>query len=232
MNIPEYDIAGRRVLLVGASRGLGRGIAQVLAEAGAEVAIASLNLKSARAAASEIAAAGGKAVAYAADATKCADMERLAKEVRDSFGPVDVLVNCVGDSISKPVVRRPGQTEEGMTEQDWHAILEVNLTPVFAGCRAFGAHFLQQQRGSVINIATSLSARRTGATVRGPVPLPTKMERFTILVSPHGDKDARDQYEIRTHKRLMDILNPTDKTVDALMKLELPAGVDVQIKLN
>jgi hypothetical protein len=64
------------------------------------------------------------------------------------------------------------------------------------------------------------------------VPLPIKMERFTVLTAPHGDKDARDQFEIRTHKRLMDILNPTDKTVDALMKLELPAGVDVQIKLN
>ena len=76
------------------------------------------------------------------------------------------------------------------------------------------------------------TAKRTGATVRGPVPLPIKMERFTVLVSPHVDKDARDQYELRTHKRLMDILDPTDKTVDALMKLELPAGVDVQIKLN
>ena len=76
------------------------------------------------------------------------------------------------------------------------------------------------------------TARRTGAQVRGPIPLPTKMERFTILVSPHANKDARDQYELRTHKRLMDIVDPTDKTVDALMKLELPAGVDVQIKLN
>ena len=75
------------------------------------------------------------------------------------------------------------------------------------------------------------TAKRTGAQVRGPTPLPTKMERFTILVSPHVDKDARDQYEIRTHKRLMDILDPTDKTVDALMKLDLPAGVDVEIKL-
>ena len=76
------------------------------------------------------------------------------------------------------------------------------------------------------------TARRTGAQVRGPIPLPVKMERFTILVSPHSDKDARDQYELRTHKRLMDIVDPTDKTVDALMKLDLPAGVDVQIKLN
>ena len=76
------------------------------------------------------------------------------------------------------------------------------------------------------------TARRTGAQVKGPIPLPTKMERFTVLISPHVNKDARDQYELRTHKRLMDIVNPTDKTVDALMKLELPAGVDVQIKLN
>ena len=76
------------------------------------------------------------------------------------------------------------------------------------------------------------TARRTGAQVRGPVPLPSKTERFTVLISPHVDKDARDQYQLRTHKRLMDIIEPTDKTVDALMKLELPAGVDVQIKLN
>jgi small subunit ribosomal protein S10 len=76
------------------------------------------------------------------------------------------------------------------------------------------------------------TARRTGAQVKGPIPLPTKKERFTVLVSPHVDKDARDQYEIRTHKRMMDIVDPTDKTVDALMKLNLAAGVDVQIKLT
>ena len=76
------------------------------------------------------------------------------------------------------------------------------------------------------------TAKRTGARVIGPIPLPTKKERYTILVSPHVDKDARDQYEIRTHKRLMDILEPTDKTVDALMKLDLAAGVDVQIELS
>ena len=76
------------------------------------------------------------------------------------------------------------------------------------------------------------TAKRTGATVKGPVPLPTKIERFTVLISPHVNKDARDQYELLTHKRLMDIVNPTDKTVEALMQLELPAGVDVQLKLN
>ena len=76
------------------------------------------------------------------------------------------------------------------------------------------------------------TAKRTGAQVRGPIPLPTKKERYTVLISPHVNKDAREQYELRTHKRLMDIIDPTDKTVDALMKLDLAAGVDVQIKLT
>ena len=76
------------------------------------------------------------------------------------------------------------------------------------------------------------TARRTGAQIRGPIPLPTRKERFTVLISPHVNKDARDQYEIRTHKRLIDIVEPTEKTVDALMKLNLAAGVDVQISLG
>ena len=75
------------------------------------------------------------------------------------------------------------------------------------------------------------TAKRTGARVHGPIPLPTKIERFTVLRSPHVDKKSRDQFEIRTHKRLLDIIEPTDKTVDALIKLDLAAGVDVEIKL-
>ncbi|MFL2729222.1 MAG: 30S ribosomal protein S10 [Gammaproteobacteria bacterium] len=76
------------------------------------------------------------------------------------------------------------------------------------------------------------TAKKTGAVVKGPIPLPVKKERTTILTSPHKDKDARDQYEIRTYKRLLDIIKPTDKTVDALMKLDLSAGVDVQISIS
>ena len=76
------------------------------------------------------------------------------------------------------------------------------------------------------------TAKRTGAIVKGPVPLPTRMQRFDILRSPHADKTSREQLEIRTHLRLMDIIDPTDKTVDQLMKLDLPAGVDVEIKLQ
>ena len=76
------------------------------------------------------------------------------------------------------------------------------------------------------------TARRTGAQVKGPIPLPTRKEKYTVLVSPHDNKHARDQYEIRTHKRLLDIVEPTEKTVDALMKLDLAAGVEVQISLG
>lgn len=93
--------------------------------------------------------------------------------------------------------------------------------------KAFDHRLIDQSAKEIVE-----TAKRTGAHVRGPIPLPTKKERYTVLVSPHVDKDARDQYEIRTHKRLMDIVDPTDKTVDALMKLDLAAGVDVQIRLN
>ena len=75
------------------------------------------------------------------------------------------------------------------------------------------------------------TARRTGAQVRGPIPLPTRIERFTVLRSPHIDKKSREQFEIRTHKRVLDIIDPTPQTVDALMKLDLAAGVGVEIKL-
>lgn len=93
--------------------------------------------------------------------------------------------------------------------------------------KAFDHRLIDQSAREILD-----TAKRTGAHVRGPIPLPTKKERFTILISPHVNKDARDQYELRTHKRLIDIVDPTDKTVDALMKLDLAAGVDVQIRLN
>ncbi|MEE8306617.1 MAG: 30S ribosomal protein S10, partial [Gammaproteobacteria bacterium] len=76
------------------------------------------------------------------------------------------------------------------------------------------------------------TAKRTGAQVRGPIPLPTRIEKFTVLRSPHIDKKSREQFEIRTHKHLLDIIDPTPETVDALMKLDLAAGVDVEIKLQ
>ena len=91
--------------------------------------------------------------------------------------------------------------------------------------KAYDHRLLDQSTGEIVD-----TAKRTGAGVAGPVPLPTKINKFTVLRSPHVDKKSREQFEIRTHKRLLDILDPTQQTLDALMKLDLSAGVDVEIK--
>ena len=92
--------------------------------------------------------------------------------------------------------------------------------------KAFDHRVLDQSASEIVS-----TAKRTGAGVRGPIPLPTKIEKYTVNRSPHVDKKSREQFEIRIHKRLLDIINPTPQTVDALMKLDLAAGVDVEIKL-
>jgi small subunit ribosomal protein S10 len=101
-----------------------------------------------------------------------------------------------------------------------HQKIRIRLT-------AFDHKLIDLSTREIVN-----TAKKTGAQICGPIPLPTRKERFTILISPHVNKDARDQYEIRTHKRLVEIVDPTDKTVDALMKLDLAAGVEVQISLG
>jgi len=92
--------------------------------------------------------------------------------------------------------------------------------------KAFDHRVLDQSTNEIVT-----TAKRTGANVRGPIPLPNKIEKYTVLRSPHIDKKSREQFEIRTHRRLLDIVDPTPQTVDALMKLDLAAGVDVEIKL-
>ena len=92
--------------------------------------------------------------------------------------------------------------------------------------KSYDHRLLDKSVVEVVNVA-----KRTGARVVGPIPLPTKISRYTVLRSPHVDKKSREQFEIRTHKRLLDILEPTPKTVDLLSKLDLPAGIDVEIKL-
>ncbi|MBI3440301.1 MAG: 30S ribosomal protein S10 [Proteobacteria bacterium] len=92
--------------------------------------------------------------------------------------------------------------------------------------RAYDHRVLDQSTKEIVN-----TAKRTGAQVRGPIPLPTRIEKFCVLRSPHVDKKSREQFEMRTHKRLLDIVDPTPQTIDALMKLDLAAGVDVEIKL-
>ena len=101
----------------------------------------------------------------------------------------------------------------------------MDSTNIRIRLKAFDHRVLDQSTGEIVH-----TAKRTGAQVRGPIPLPTRIERYTVLRSPHIDKKSREQFEIRTHKRLVDILQPTPQTVDALMQLDLPAGVDVEIK--
>lgn len=93
--------------------------------------------------------------------------------------------------------------------------------------KAFDYKLIDQSAAEIVD-----TAKRTGAEIRGPVPLPTRFRRYNVLRSPHVDKISQDQFEMRTHQRLMDIIEPTDKTVDALMRLDLPAGVDVEIALH
>ena len=112
--------------------------------------------------------------------------------------------------------------KRAMTEKD----KDMQSQNIRIRLKAFDHRILDNSTKEIVN-----TARRTGAQVRGPIPLPTRIERFTVNRSPHVDKKSREQFEIRTHKRLLDIIDPTPQTVDALMKLDLAAGVDVEIKL-
>jgi small subunit ribosomal protein S10 len=102
----------------------------------------------------------------------------------------------------------------------------MNIPKIRIRLKAYDSKLLDQSASEIID-----TARQTGARVAGPIPLPTRISRYTVLRSPHVDKKSREQFEIRTHKRLLDIVDPTPQTVDALMKLDLAAGVDVEIKL-
>lgn len=102
----------------------------------------------------------------------------------------------------------------------------MNSQKIRIRLKAYDHKLLDQSTREIVD-----TAKRTGARIAGPIPLPTKISRYTVLRSPHIDKKSREQFEVRTHKRLLDILDPTQQTVDALMKLDLSAGVDVEIKL-
>ena len=158
MNLSQFDVSGQRVLVVGAGRGIGKGIALAFAEAGADVAVTSLNPATVGQVAGEIRELGRSALPLTGDATKAADMERIAADTLREFGRVDTLVNCVGDSIRKPLSTLPNG-DEGMTEQEWHFIVDVNLTEAFQGCSALGPHLLERGSGNVINISGFASFR-------------------------------------------------------------------------
>src|SRR5690606_15101332 len=138
------------------------------------------------------------------------------------------MVPGLDSSLPPPdKVGRVGFLPSKVWSQHVRSLLAMANQRIRIRLKAFDHRLIDQSAQEIVDIA-----KRTGAQVQGPIPLPTRKERFTVLVSPHVNKDARDQYEIRTHKRMVDIVEPTDKTVDALMKLDLAAGVDVQISLG
>ena len=159
----EYDISGKVVFITGAGRGIGKGIAQVLAEAGADVALNALTPKYVNDTSAEIAAASGRRVVpIIADVTKADGVARAIDSVLKTFGRIDVLVNALGDSIRKPLVALPGKDGgSALSDEDLRFIMDVNLTEALLCTRAVGPHMLERRSGKVINIA-SWTAQRGG----------------------------------------------------------------------
>jgi NAD(P)-dependent dehydrogenase (short-subunit alcohol dehydrogenase family) len=156
MTPAEFDVTGKVVFITGAGRGIGKGIAQVLAEAGADVALNALTPKYVEGTAAQIAAASGRRVVpVIADVTKADEIARAVDSILATFGRIDVLVNALGDSIRKPLVALPGQ-ENGaaISDDDLRFIMDVNLTEALLCTRAVGPHMLARRSGKVINIAS------------------------------------------------------------------------------
>jgi small subunit ribosomal protein S10 len=132
----------------------------------------------------------------------------------------------MGSPKFKPGANTSCENKRGMLLKGNDIVMENVAQNIKIRLKAYDHYVLDKSTIEIVE-----TAKRTGAQVRGPIPLPTKFEKFTVLRSPHVNKKAREQFEIRTHKRLLEIVEPTPQTIDALMKLDLAAGVDVQIKL-
>jgi NAD(P)-dependent dehydrogenase (short-subunit alcohol dehydrogenase family) len=167
MAIPEYDLGGKVAFVTGAGRGIGKGIAQTLAEAGADVIINSLSDKHVTGLAADIAnATGRRVIPLVADVTKSVEVERAMGRILKEFGALDVLVNNLGDSIRKPLVPLPGpvsdQAAKGagpLTDEEYRIILDLNLTEAVLCSRAVGPHMLGRRSGKIINIGSFASVR-------------------------------------------------------------------------
>ena len=150
----EYNIEGKTVIITGAARGIGKGIARVLAECGAKVMVTALTNRYLKPLSEEMAAAGHPIETITADATKSEDWQRTVELAMDKWGHIDALINNLGDSIRKPLVPLPGTAErEPITDEEWRFVLDVNLTQAFMGCRAVGPHLLSRGAGRVLNIS-------------------------------------------------------------------------------
>ena len=176
--LTEFDVTGKTVLITGAGRGIGRSVALVMAEAGADVAVTGLTEANAASVAKDVRNLGRRGLGMAADATRLPDTERVVEQVLGEFGHLDVLINCVGDSIPGPVASMPDREEKAMSEIVWHDILDVNLTQAFTACHAFGPHLLERRGGCVINVS-SFAGLRARANMSAYAAAKAGLIRFT-----------------------------------------------------
>ena len=165
--IPQvFNIEGKTVILTGAARGIGKGIAQVLAEAGAKVLVTALTNRYLEPLAEEMAAAGYPIEILQADATKAGDWERTVQFALDRWNQIDVLINNLGDALRKPLVPLPGsQGGSPISDEEYRFVLDINLTEAFMGCRSVAPHMLEQGRGKIINISSYFARRGTPETL-------------------------------------------------------------------
>src|SRR5581483_6747282 len=176
--LPEFDLTGRKALITGAGRGIGKGIALVLAEAGCDVAVTSLGDTNAAKVAEEVRALGRKGFGWAADGTSVGSMEAIKERAMESLGGLDILVNNLGDAIRGSVTAMPGYEGHVMSEQDWHFVLDVNLTQAYVGSHVFGPVLLEQGHGCVINIS-GFAALRPSAQMVAYASAKAGLTRFT-----------------------------------------------------
>ena len=165
MPLTEFSLEGKRALVIAGSRGIGKGICLAFADAGADVAVTGLTTTNAQRTAQEIKEMGRHSAAYSVDATKGEPMAKFADQVIREFGPLDIVVNCLGDHYPSVIAKRPGREERVADEELWRTIMDVNVTEAFLGCHYFGPHLLERRRGTVINIGAFYSYRtRPGFT--------------------------------------------------------------------
>ena len=176
--LTDFDLTGRMALVTGAGRGIGKGMALALAEAGADVGVTALSEANAARVAREVTNLGRRGFGWAADGTRVEAMAAIAPRVLAELGQLDILVNCIGDSIRGAVASGGEQAGRVMTEADWHTIIDVNLTQAFVGCQVFGPHFLERRQGCVINVS-SFAAMRPAAGMAAYAAAKAGLTRFT-----------------------------------------------------